>query len=43
LAVAIGRAFEIPSWFGANLDALYDSLNRFGRAFFLAPVYVVVL
>jgi RNAse (barnase) inhibitor barstar len=24
---AIARAFELPSWFGMNLDALYDSLT----------------
>ncbi len=24
---AIARAFEFPEWFGANLDALYDSLT----------------
>ncbi len=24
---AIGRAFAFPAWFGANLDALYDSLT----------------
>lgn len=39
---AIGRAFEFPSWFGANLDALYDSLTDLpDRA--PAPGYVVVL
>lgn len=24
---AIGQAFDFPRWFGANLDALYDSLT----------------
>jgi hypothetical protein len=24
---AIARAFNLPSWFGMNLDALYDSLT----------------
>jgi RNAse (barnase) inhibitor barstar len=24
---AIGRAFEFPDWYGANLDALYDCLT----------------
>ncbi len=24
---AIGRAFDFPEWFGANLDALYDCLT----------------
>lgn len=24
---AIGRAFEFPQWYGANLDALYDCLT----------------
>jgi RNAse (barnase) inhibitor barstar len=23
----LGRALELPSWFGANLDALYDALT----------------
>jgi RNAse (barnase) inhibitor barstar len=23
----LGRAFTLPGWFGANLDALYDSLT----------------
>jgi RNAse (barnase) inhibitor barstar len=40
--VAIGRAFEFPSWFGANLDALYDSLTDLPERF-PAPGYVVVL
>ena len=31
LLVAIGRALEFPSWFGANLDALYDSLTDLPR------------
>jgi RNAse (barnase) inhibitor barstar len=25
--MALSRAFELPEWFGANLDALYDSLT----------------
>lgn len=42
LIAAIGRAFAFPSWFGANLDALYDSLTDLpDRA--PAPGYVVVL
>jgi RNAse (barnase) inhibitor barstar len=24
---ALGRALELPGWFGANLDALYDALT----------------
>ena len=24
---AIGRAFDLPQWYGANLDALYDCLT----------------
>lgn len=27
MLVEIGRALELPAWFGANLDALYDSLT----------------
>jgi RNAse (barnase) inhibitor barstar len=42
LLVAIGRAFEFPSWFGANLDALYDSLTDLPERF-PAPGYVVLL
>jgi RNAse (barnase) inhibitor barstar len=42
LLVAIGRAFEFPSWFGANLDALYDSLTDLPERL-PAPGYVVVL
>jgi len=42
LLVAIGRALEFPSWFGANLDALYDSLTDLPERF-PAPGYVVVL
>jgi len=42
ILVEIGHALELPSWFGANLDALYDSLTdlpeRIG-----APGYVIVL
>jgi RNAse (barnase) inhibitor barstar len=26
--VEIGRAFEFPDWYGANLDALYDCLTE---------------
>jgi hypothetical protein len=40
--VAIGRAFEFPSWFGANLDALYDSLTDLPERL-PATGYVVVL
>lgn len=39
---AIGRAFDFPSWFGANLDALYDSLTDLPERA-PAPGYVVVL
>jgi RNAse (barnase) inhibitor barstar len=42
LLVAIGHAFEFPSWFGANLDALYDSLTDLPERF-PAPGYFVVL
>jgi RNAse (barnase) inhibitor barstar len=42
LLVAIGRAFEFPAWFGANLDALYDSLTDLPERL-PAPGYVVVL
>ena len=42
LLVAIGRAFEFPSWFGANLDALYDSLTDLPERL-PAAGYVVVL
>lgn len=42
MLVAIGRAFEFPSWFGANLDALYDSLTDLPERL-PAPGYVVVL
>jgi RNAse (barnase) inhibitor barstar len=27
LLQAIGRAFDFPAWYGANLDALYDCLT----------------
>jgi RNAse (barnase) inhibitor barstar len=38
---AIGRAFELPEWYGANLDALYDCLTDLpGRG---APGWIVVL
>ncbi|MCS6944107.1 MAG: barstar family protein [Sutterellaceae bacterium] len=40
--VAIGRAFDFPVWFGANLDALYDSLTDLPERA-SAPGYVVVL
>ncbi|MCS7101776.1 MAG: barstar family protein [Burkholderiaceae bacterium] len=40
--VAIGRAFDFPAWFGANLDALYDSLTDYPERA-PAPGYVVVL
>lgn len=40
--VEIGRSLDLPAWFGANLDALYDSLtdlpDRAG-----VPGYVIVL
>ena len=36
---AIGQAFDFPRWFGANLDALYDSLTDLPDA----PGYVVLL
>ena len=36
---ALGRAFELPDWFGANLDALYDSLTDLAPA----PGYLVLL
>lgn len=42
LLVAIGRAFEFPAWFGANLDALYDSLTDLPERL-PASGYVVVL
>ena len=42
LLVAIGRALEFPSWFGANLDALYDSLTDLPERA-PAPGYVIVL
>jgi len=40
--IAIGQALEFPSWFGANLDALYDSLTDLPERF-PAPGYVVIL
>jgi RNAse (barnase) inhibitor barstar len=40
--VAIGRALEFPAWFGANLDALYDSLTDLPERT-PAPGYVVLL
>jgi RNAse (barnase) inhibitor barstar len=40
--VAIGRALEFPAWFGANLDALYDSLTDMPERL-PAPGYVIVL
>jgi RNAse (barnase) inhibitor barstar len=42
LLVAIGRAFEFPAWFGANLDALYDCLTDLPDRI-PASGYVVVL
>jgi RNAse (barnase) inhibitor barstar len=42
LLVAIGRALEFPAWFGANLDALYDSLTDMPERL-PAPGYVIVL
>ena len=42
LLLAIGRALEFPSWFGANLDALYDSLTDLPERT-PAPGYVIVL
>lgn len=38
----IGRAFELPDWYGANLDALYDCLTDLPDAG-PADGYVVVL
>jgi RNAse (barnase) inhibitor barstar len=38
---AIGRAFEFPSWYGANLDALYDCLTDLPERG--APGWMVVL
>lgn len=40
--VEIGRALELPAWFGANLDALYDSLTDLPERID-APGFVVVL
>ena len=42
LLAAIGRALEFPAWFGANLDALYDSLTDMPERS-PAPGYVIVL
>lgn len=42
MLVAIGRALELPAWFGANLDALYDSLTDLPDRID-APGFVVVL
>lgn len=42
VVAAIGRTLEFPSWFGANLDALYDSLTDMPERT-PAPGYVVVL
>ena len=42
LLAAIGRALEFPSWFGANLDALYDSLTDMPERV-PAAGYVIVL
>jgi RNAse (barnase) inhibitor barstar len=38
---AIGRAFEFPAWYGANLDALYDCLTDLPDRG--APGWVVVI
>jgi RNAse (barnase) inhibitor barstar len=38
----VGRAFGLPEWFGANLDALYDSLRDLIDATD-APGFVIVL
>lgn len=38
----VGQAFAFPAWFGANLDALYDSLTDL-PAQAPAPGYLVVL
>lgn len=37
--MALRRAFELPEWFGANLDALYDSLTDLEPA----PGFLVLL
>jgi len=42
LLATIGRALDFPSWFGANLDALYDSLTDMPERA-PAPGYVIVL
>jgi RNAse (barnase) inhibitor barstar len=42
MLVEIGKALELPSWFGANLDALYDSLTDLPDRS-TAPGYVIVL
>ena len=40
--LAMARAFEFPAWFGANLDALYDSLTDLPERL-PAPGYVAIL
>lgn len=40
--VEIGRALDLPAWFGANLDALYDSLTDLPDRL-AVPGFVVVL
>lgn len=42
MLVEIGKALELPAWFGANLDALYDSLTDLPDRI-AAPGYVIVL
>jgi hypothetical protein len=42
MLVEIGRALELPAWFGANLDALYDSLTDLPDRN-AAPGFVIVL
>lgn len=42
MLVEIGHALELPSWFGANLDALYDSLTDLPERI-AAPGFVIVL
>ena len=37
----LGRALGFPSWYGANLDALYDCLTDF--SWHEAPGYVLIL
>lgn len=42
MLVEIGRALELPAWFGANLDALYDSLTDLPDRI-TVPGFVIVL